>query len=81
MNGLLIQWMLVSVSNREVTLPAPFSNSSSYISIGTIRLTSLSDGRTAYCQIGNISDRTFFVRARMNEASYNDACYCFFIGY
>ena len=80
-NGLLIQWMLVSVSNREVTLPAPFSNSSSYISIGTIRLSSLSNDRTAYCQIGNKSDRTFIVRARMDNTSYEDDCYCFFIGY
>ena len=73
--------MLVSVSNREVTLPAPFSNSSSYISIGTIRLSSLSNDRTAYCQIGNKSDRTFIVRARMDNTSYEDDCYCFFIGY
>lgn len=77
-NGLLIQWMFVSQSNREITLPTPFS-SASYVALATVQMAN--DERASHAQIKIVSPSIFFVRGRHQDASYADECYCFFIGY
>lgn len=78
---MIIQWLLPSQTNKDLSLPISFTRVNSYVGVTTINISGAGSPAAGVAQIHKVSESTIYIRVRANGENFGDACHCILIGY